>query len=449
MSFVILLILILINGVFALSEFAIVSSRKARLRTEADKGNSAARTALALTDDPDRFLSTVQIGITLVGISSGAVGGSAIAGSIGEWLTTVAPSLEPYANQIGFAIIVSLTTYLSLVIGELVPKRIALHNPERAALAVAGPMRLLSVITAPLVWILSRSTALVTGLLGIRGEGENSVSDFEIIAMMREGAQKGVFDTEEHYMVKGALELDDIDAITIATPRPEIVWLEKNASQEELRAYLAGKAYTAYPICEGNIDNVVGVVRSRDLLAQLLGKGEMDLSEIMYEPLFVPGTLHVSKVLTRFRHSHVNIAIVVGEYGGVRGLLTLHDIIEEVIGDIDMEDPQAIQQQDGSWMLDGGLPTSVLRQMFPNLVIPEEERNEYHTLAGFLMTRMGRVPDVADQLNWDGYRFQVEEMKGQRIRRVKASVTDPEETIQSPDEPATPSVRVQTTDDAD
>jgi len=422
MEFLILLALILLNGVFALSEIAVVSSRKSRLQEQAEAGNHNAQIALQLSNDPNRFLSTVQVGITLVGVGAGAFGGTAIAQDIAALIRTTWPALSIYADQIGFALIVGLTTYLSLVIGELVPKRIALYNPEQAAMVLARPMAWLSSITAPVVFFLSQSTTLLTKLLGVQGDGANSVTDFEVIAMMREGIESGDFEQTEHHMVKSVLQLDDTRVREIVTPRTAISWLPIDASPETLRQHVINHTFSAYPVCGEDIDDVVGAVRSKDLLTQLLNNQEVNLQAIMHPPLFVPETVRTSDVLQQFKSSPVHMALVVGEFGGIEGLITIKDIVEEILGDLDMDDPQAIKRDNGSWLIDGNFPMSDMVDVLSHLNLPEDEKKDYSTLSGFIMKRLERIPETSDNFHWAGHRFEVVDMDGKRIDKVLVEI---------------------------
>jgi len=418
MELLLLIVLFAINGIFAMSEMAIVSVRRTRLQPLIDEENPLAITTLKLANAPNRFLSTVQIGITLVGIIIGAFGGSALADDLAAILVDILPSVESFATELSFALIVALTTYLNLVIGELVPKRIALNNPEAVAMLVARPMRWLSLIAAPLVWLLSWSTEIVTRLLGIHAEGENSVTDYEIIAMMREGLRSGEFAREEQEMVQGALELDDLYVREILTPRTEIIWLDKDDDLDTIRERIKNTRFSAYPVCDENLDQVIGVVRAKDLLAALLEKDSFRLQDVVLPPLFVPETALALDVLNRFKTAPVHVAVILGEYGGVDGLVTLNDIVEEVIGDVDMNDPSATRRADGSWLLDGNLHIHDLEDVLPTLEIPEDESSDYHTLAGFVLVRLGEIPEAGAYFDWDSHRFEVMDMDGNRVDKV-------------------------------
>lgn len=426
MALIILLSLIVLNGVFALSELAIISANKARLQQEIDEGNQSAKIALALADDPNRFLSTVQIGITLIGIFAGAFGGSAIADDIALFLMNNFSIPEVIAGQLGFSLIVLLTSYLSLVIGELVPKHIALSNPERYATLIAPPMLWLSRISAPLVWFLSKSTEIIARLLGVQGDSKDFITDFEVIAMVHEGLISGEFNMNEHEMVKGALELDDKRLREIATPRPEIIWLNINDSEEAIRQVLKDTSFSAYIVAEDTIDNIVGVVRTKDLLTDIVMNNKIDLLTILREPFYVPETAITADVLRRFKKTDVHMALVIGEYGGLKGIVTLNDIVEEVLGDLDMQDVEPVQRADGSWLIDGHYPISDLHELLEDFTLPDEEKADYHTIAGFVLKRLGQIPEVAMVFSWNGYRIEIMDMDGKRVDKVLISTKPPE-----------------------
>jgi putative hemolysin len=421
MEFIVLLLLILLNGLFALSELAIVSASRAKLQQQAENGNKSAAIAIQLADDPNRFLSTVQIGITLIGIIAGAFGGSAITDDIAGFVSSNLPLLAPYAHQIGFAVIVSITTYLSLVIGELVPKRIALNNPERMAILMARPMLLLSRITAPIVWFLSKSTEFVSRLLGFHGDENQFITDFDVFALMREGLTSGEFDAEEHAMVQGALELDDIQVREIFTPRPQVVTLDVNDTQEALRATLAQHQYSVFPVTDGDIDNIIGMVSTKDLLAELINDSHISIKAILCEAVFVPETVAAAEVLRLFKQSPLNMAVIIDEHGGTEGIITLSDIVEQVLGNTDMAAPEITTRPDGSWLIDGDIAMDELTELIPDLTIPEDEKGDYTTLAGFVLKRVERVPDVAATFVWGDYTFEVVDMDGKRIDKVLVS----------------------------
>lgn len=410
MEILILLLLIILNGVFAMSELAIVSARKARLQSLADIGNVNAKTALLLAENPDDFLSTVQIGITLIGTVAGAFGGATVA--------------ENLSNQFGIdkslsvAIVILITTYLSLVVGELVPKTLALQDPERIALRVARPMRLLSSITAPLVFVLSQSTTLVTRMIGVRDEGNRAINEAEVLSLIREGISEGVFEEDEDDMVENIFRMDIQRITQVMTPRTEIIWLNVYDTLDELREKIGAHPHSAYPVAESTIDNVLGYVRVVDLFSVLLRTGELDLKNNLRKVLLLPESTSVSGLVAQLRLNDASLALILDEFGGIEGMVTIHDIVENIVGQIGNKEPEAIQRADKSWLLDGMLALHRLEDIFPSITFPEEEMGEYETLAGFVMKRLGKIPQTSDFFDWYQLRFEVVDMDGNRIDKV-------------------------------
>jgi putative hemolysin len=421
LDILILVLLLVVNGVFAMSEMAIISSRKAYLQERLDKGEKGAKEALELLNEPNRFLSTVQVGITLVGIIAGAFGGSALAGDLAALIRYFAPALSPYADEISFGLVVTLITYLSLVIGELVPKRIALNNPERIAVLLAPPMGKLSRIAAPLVWLLSKSTEMLSTILGVKGEGNQFITDFEVLALMREGMDSGEFKLHEHEMVKGALELDDIRVREIITPRITMVWLDMNDSRESLIQKLRDSAYSMYPVGDGEREDTLGVVFSHDVLLQLLSEEHPDLRKLIHEPLYVPETAIAADVLQQFKTKVVTMALVVNEHGSIEGMVTQNDILQEIVGDLELAEDKPVQREDGSWLISGQYSISDIEELFANFTIPDTELGDYNTLAGFVLARLGHIPNISASFEWTNYRIEVVDMDGRRIDKVLIS----------------------------
>lgn len=427
MGFIFLFGLIMINGIFAMSELAIVSANKARLKHASENGKHGASVAIKLAQDPNRFLSTVQIGITLVGIFAGAFGGSTLTDDVSVFLTERLNLSSNFADQVSLALIILFTTYFSLVIGELVPKRIALNNPERVSSLVAQPMLWLSRISAPLVWFLSQSTELIARLLGVQGENSNFITDFEVIAMVREGIVSGEFDIQEHDMVKGVLELDDIRVREIATPRTEVTWLDINDSQKNIRRILRETAFSTYIIADKDIDNIIGVVSTKDLLTHLITVNQINLRSIVREPLFIPKTTIVADVLDHFKETDINIALILDEYGSFDGLITLNDIVEQVLGDVDMQDIDPVQRADGSWLIDGYTPINDIPSLLEDFDLPDDESSDYQTLAGFVLKRLGRIPKAGNRFDWHDYQVEIVDMDGKRIDKVLIQVKPPKD----------------------
>ena len=416
-----IVLLLLANGVFAMSELAIVSARKPRLRQMCNNGDTKACAALELATSPDRFLSTIQIGITLVGILAGAFGGATIAEHLGDQISR-APALAPYGEALGVAIIVVTITYFSLIIGELVPKRFALNHPERIAKLVARPMNVLSRAMSPIVYLLSVSTSAVLTLLRMKAPTEPPVTEDEIKVLIEQGTQAGVFEKTEQEIVKRVFKLADRSVGTLMTPRPDIVWLRAKASREEIRKKVVENHYSRFPISDESLDQVLGVVKARDMLAPCLSDEEMNLYSVMKTPLFVPESRSALEVLEMFKTSATHLALVVNEYGSIEGLVTTNDILEAIVGDIAPANPQfetqATQREDGSWLFDGTLPIDEFKEVFTVPSLPGEGRRNYQTLAGFILYYLGRVPRAADHFQWNGLRFEIMDMDGKRIDKV-------------------------------
>jgi magnesium and cobalt exporter, CNNM family len=437
LEILIILLLMVGNGVFAMSEIAMVTARKSRLQHWANEGNAQARTALELANAPNRFLSTVQIGITLVGILAGALGGATIAERLAAVLSRVS-WLAAYSHAISVAVIVLSITYLSLVVGELVPKRLALHSPERIACAVAGPLRALSVITAPIVHLLSASTDAVLRVLGIRPSAELPLTHEEIAVLIEQAGRAGVFEETEQDMVEGVLRLNNRHVGALATPRTDIAWLPVDAPAEQIQQQMTTSPHDRFPVCEGDLDNVVGVVRTRELLMRSLAREPVDLRSLSHPPLFVPETMLASKALQLLKECPVHLALVIDEYGGLQGMVTINDIVEEIVGDIEPDSPQATRRKDGSWLVDGMLPVHEFKEIFHVKRLPGEERNNFQTLGGFVLMRLGRVPVVADQFRWGSLRFEVVDMDGNRVDKVLVTPLKPDAGENLPPSPPLP-----------
>lgn len=424
----IILLLIVVNGVFALAEVAVLASRKARLQQLAKEGGHKARAALELAESPNRFLSTVQIGITLIGVLAGAFGGATIAKEIAAYLKAF-PSLSPHADSIALGLVVLVITYLSLVIGELVPKRIALHSPERIASLVALPMQWLSALVSPLVSFLTLSTDVVTHLIGLRASKEPPVTEQEINVMIEQGTQAGVFEPAEHTMVKRVFRLGDRTVGSLMTVRQDIVWMDMDDSLDENLKILTSNVYSRVPVCRGDLDNVEGILRAKDLLNQCLVCGIPDIKDVLQEPMFVPETLPALKLLEKMKESRTHIILVVDEYGTVKGLVTLNDILEAIVGDMpsldETDEPYAVQREDGSWLLDGMLPMDEFKEIFGLGRLSDEEPGRYLTLSGYVLTKMGRIPTAGDTFEADGLRFEIMDMDGNRIDKILVSNATP------------------------
>ncbi|MBG1266177.1 hemolysin family protein [Nostoc sp. WHI] len=417
----IILVLIVVNGVFSMSEMAIVSARKVRLQQLANQGDAKAKVALKLAESPNHFLSTVQVGISLIGILTGAFGGATIAEKLAISVGRV-PLLAPYSEPISFGIVVLIITYLSLIVGELVPKRLALNNPEKIASIVAIPMRALAAIAAPVVYLLSASTDLILRLLGITASTEPQVTQEEIKILIEQGTEAGTFEEAEQDMVERVFRLGDRPVSYLMTPRPDIVWLDLDDSAEENRQKMVESAYSRYPICQSGLDNVLGVIPVTDLLARSFRGEQLDLTVGLRQPVFVPESTRGLKVLELFKQTITHMALVVDEYGVIQGLVTLNDIMSEIVGDVPSTDgqdqPQAVQREDGSWLLDGMLPVEEFLELFGMEEWESEERGSYQTLGGFVITHLGRIPAAADHFEWQSMRIEVMDMDGNRVDKV-------------------------------
>ena len=417
----IILVLIIANGVFSMSEMAIVSARKVRLQQLANQGDPKAKAALKLAESPNHFLSTVQVGISLIGILTGAFGGATLANRVAVYIKRV-PLLAPYSDPLSFGIVVLIITYFSLIVGELVPKRLALNNPERIASIVAIPMQALAAIASPVVYLLSASTDLILRVMGITASTEPQVTEEEIKILIEQGTEAGTFEEAEQDMVERVFRLGDRPVSYLMTPRPDIVWLDLEDSAEENRQKMVDSAYSRYPVCQGGLDNVLGVIPVTDLLARSFRGEPLDLTVGLRQPVFVPESTRGLKVLELFKQTITHMALVVDEYGVIQGLVTLNDIMSEIVGDVPSTDgqdqPQAVQREDGSWLLDGMLPVEDFLELFGMEEWQSEERGSYQTLGGFVITNLGRIPAAADYFEWQSMRIEVMDMDGNRVDKV-------------------------------
>lgn len=428
----IVFVLILINGLFAMSEIAIVSVRRARLEQLRDDGSKRAEATLALVNDPNRFLSTVQIGITLVGIFAGAYGGATLAQRVAPLLT---PWLsETAARGVSLVIVVSLITYLSVVVGELVPKRLALQYAESISLLVTWPMSMLSKVATPFVWLLSFSTDVLVRLLGVQEPPDTAVSEEEIRIMLRQSSQAGIIEETEREMVEGIFRLGDWPVKTIMTPRHQIKWLDINATQEEIQHQLYDSPHARLPVCDGDLDNVLGVVHAKNLLSNRLENNEFNLDEIMTNPIFAPETVNVPVVLEKMRKTGVHLTLIIDEYGQIEGLVTPFDILETIVGDIptssELEMPRIIERDEQSWFVDGLLVVYDFQQNF-ELTEDLPGADTYQTMGGFMIYMLGRLPQEGDSFIWHDMKFEVADMDGKRVDKIIVTMPPPPETASS------------------
>ncbi|MGE5072717.1 MAG: hemolysin family protein [Anaerolineae bacterium] len=411
----ILVVLLVINGLFVMSEMAVVSSRKARLQQQSNEGNRRAGAALELAQKPAAFLSTVQIGITLIGVLLGAVGGKELSAPLAIALKNW-PAAASYADSLAFGTVVVIITVLTLVVGELIPKRLALHSPERIAATMAGPMRFISRLFTPLVWLLGKVTEAALTLMGIKPNEEPPVTEEEIQLLIDQGTEAGVIEEAEQDMVEGIFSLSDSRVYSLMTPRTEITWLDIKDPPEEIRNKITQSPYSRFPVCQDSLDVVLGIVKARDLLGPPgLSSDEFKLKDRLRPAFYIPETMLASRALEIFKEKNAELMLVIDEFGSLQGLLTLNDIIEEIVGDIEVE-AQATQRQDGSWLLDGLLPIDDFKEIFKVDKLPHE--TEYESLSGFVMMSLGRVPQAADHFEWNGLRFEVMDMDGRRVDKV-------------------------------
>jgi putative hemolysin len=412
-------LLVLFNGLLAMSEMAVVSSRKARLNQMARLGHRGARVALRLIDDPSRFLSTVQIGITLVGILAGAFGGATLADQLGDSLDTI-PAIAPNGDTIGIAIVVAAITYLSLVVGELVPKRFALANPERVAASVAGPMLLLSRIAAPAVWLLKVSTESALRVLGLSGVRETTVTEEEVKSLIAEGAQAGVFAPQERDMIEGVLRMADRPVRVIMTPRAAIVWIDLKSDRAAILKVVDVNRFSCLLVCDGSIDRAVGIVHAKNLLPVALRGDVVELRALMTPALIIPESTPVLKLLEQFKRDRVHMAVVVDEYGTTEGLVTLTDVLESIAGELpergEEPGPLIVQREDGSWLVDGMLPLDEFEDRIGLRGLRGE--GAFHTVAGFVLQQLGHLPKTGESFVYRDARFEVVDLDGRRIDKV-------------------------------
>jgi putative hemolysin len=416
----IVLALVVLNACFALSELAVVSARRPRLRSMAEEGRAGAAAALALAEDPGRFLSTVQIGITLVGVVAGAFSGTALGGPVAGWLEALGVPASA-AQPIGFGGVIAFVTYLSIVVGELVPKRLALSNPEGLACLVAPPMTVISRVAAPAVWLLDTSSSLIFRLFGVRGEGEERVTQEDVHSLVVEAERHGSIAGTERRMIAGVLRLGDRPVRAMMTPRGEVDWLDLQASEAAWREAALGARHSLLPVGDGSDEKLLGVVRVRDMLAALARDEALDLRALMRPAPVVPDTSEALSVLKVLREAKLPFAFVHDEYGHFEGVVTATDLTGAIVGDFGAEAEEApakpVQRDDGSWLLDGAMPVDEAADLL-RLRLPEQR--PYETLAGLVLSMLGRVPEAGAVAEGMGWRWEVVDMDGRRIDKVLA-----------------------------
>ncbi|MBH9577489.1 hemolysin family protein [Inhella proteolytica] len=425
MDTALLLFLILLNGWFAMSEMALTASRKARLQVMVEAGEHGASAALALHDNPTKFLSTIQIGITSIGVLNGIVGEAAFSGPLSEWLERGFPFFtEKSANLTATGLVVLIITFLTIVFGELVPKRLGQLYPELIARLVAKPMEAISTLTRPFVRLLTFCTEATLRLLGLKDQGQRSVTEEEIAASLEEGLDAGVIEESEHQMVRNVFRLDERQIGSMMIPRAEIAWLDADATPEQVLAVLQAHGYSRYPVCRGDLSDVLGVVTAQGLLARALAGLPLNLADTLDPPVFVPETLSGMELLEHFRASDAPLVFVVDEYGEVQGVIGLRDLLEAIAGEFNAPsdgEAWAVQRADGSWLIDGLIPVPELKDRLGLKELPEEDRGRYNTLAGMIMLLLGHLPRTADAVEWEDWRFEVVDLDGKRVDKVLAT----------------------------
>lgn len=415
-------VLFFINGFLAMSEMAVVSSRRARLSNMVEQKVRGAATALKLLDDPTRFLSTVQVGITLVGVFAGAYSGATMSDPLAEYLSTF-PSVAEYSSQIAIAIVVVLVTYFSLIIGELVPKRIAQSNAERIACFVATPMDILGRIGAPIVWFLRISTEAVLAVLRVRHSSASTVTEEEVKTLIAEGTETGVFHQAEKEMLEGVIKVADRAVRSIMVPRPDVIWIDIDDDPGAVLKEVLDSGHSRFPACRGEVDEVEGVIHVKDLLEQMTNTGSINVGAALREPLFVDEHMPILRLLDRFKTSSIHMAIILDEHGSFEGIVTLTDILAAIAGDLpedeDETEPDTFRREDGSWLLSGRTPIDDAERVLGVSAMAADA--DFQTLAGFILHQLGHIPSVGEAFTWNGWRFEVVDLDARRIDKVVAS----------------------------
>jgi putative hemolysin len=418
----IILGLILLNGLFSMAEIALVSARKARLEAQANRGDKRAEEALKLAGHPDTFLSTVQIGITLIGILTGIYSGEKLKSGFVSWLQQF-ESIRDYSNGIATAIIVIIITYFSLVLGELVPKRLGLSRPETIAKLVAGPMRIVTLITYPFIWLLTKSTYVIVKIFNIRTR-DNEVTEEEIKAIIIEGTEQGTIEEAEQEIIERVFHLSDRNITSLMTHRSDIIWFDQNDTEDAIRDKIIQEPHSHYPICDNDLDNIKGVVSLKDLY---VNSDHKKFKEIMRPALFVPENITAYKLLERFKTQHMNSCFIVDEYGTLQGMVTLNDILVAIVGGIpdpDVEDYEVVEREDGTYLVDAQIPFYNFLSRFEKAEWMSDVDQEFDTLAGFILHQLERIPHTGDKLEWRGFKFEIVDMDAQRIDKVLLKISD-------------------------
>jgi putative hemolysin len=418
----IILGLILLNGVFSMAEIALVSARKARLEAQAHRGDKRAKEALELSNHPDTFLSTVQIGITLIGILLGIYSGEKLKSDLVGFLNGF-ETIKPYSDPAATAIIVVIITYFSLVFGELVPKRLGLSRPETIAKLLAGPMRFVSLITHPFIWLLTKSTNIIVKLFNIQAK-DTQVTEEEIKAIISEGTEQGTIEEAEQEIIERVFHLGDRNITSLMTHRSDIHWFDINDNEISIKEKIVREPHSIYPVCEGDIDNIKGIISLKDLYVT----NDLTLfKQIMKPALFVPENVTAYKVMEKFKEKRVHASFIVDEYGSILGMITLNDILEAIVGDLpepDMEDYEITEREDGTFLVDAQIPFYDFLRSFEKTEWMNEGEQVFDTLAGFILHKLERIPQTGDKMDWQGFTFEIVDMDAQRIDKVLVIISE-------------------------
>jgi putative hemolysin len=418
--YLIIFLLSLLNGIFAMAEVALISSRKVRLQTLAKEGNWRAKAALRLSSDPHRFLPTVQIGMTAVSIIAGAYGGTEVAGELSKQLSGIA-WLGKSAELLGFILTITLTTFLTLVLGELVPKTIGIARPETVAMLLAPLMQLLYYVTAPFIWLLSISTKFILRLIRFRKKDDPPVTEDELKHLIEQGRQYGILEKQESDMMRSIIRTADRNVSSLMTHRTDVIWIDVNASPAEIMQTIQQTIHTNFPVCNKSLDQVEGIIFIKDILVHLNTEEKWDLRSVIKQPLFIPESMPALELLEKFRKSGMHVGLVLNEYGSLEGMVTLHDVVEAIFGDIPITHQsrdEAVQRSDGSWLIDGMMQTTRWNDVLGIHDLSDEDIGSYNTLGGFVMHHLGRIPQPGDHFESYGHYFEVMDMDGMRVDKV-------------------------------
>lgn len=425
---IIILLLILANGFFSMAEISLLSVRRGRLEQLEEEGDKRARTALEVSSSHNRLLSTVQIGITLVAILTGAIGSAALGNTLAALLMQV-EFLAPIADGLSIFLVVLVITYLTLVIGELIPKRLALNAPERIALRVSGIMKAIETIARPVVYLLGKSTELGLRILRIKPSNEPAVTEDEIMSLIDQGIEEGIVEESEQDMVESIFRFGDRTADGIMTPRTEVEWIDLEDPVDNIIHLVANGRYARYPVSCGDLDHIQGILNAKELLARCVRDEPIDFATLLKPALFIPESMSALTMLEQFKQKAADFAVVIDEYGGVLGVVTMHDVLTDIIGEISDQggpaEPEVLEREDGSWLLDGMLPVEELKELIAIKELPDEDRAGYQTAGGFVMSTLGGVPSSGEHFELLGYRFEVVDMDNRRVDKILVSKLPP------------------------